>query len=322
MPWNGAGLFSRVRSWVTDAANGLAIQADLMDQDTNDIALGLNNCLTKDGQNSPSANLPMAGFKHTGVADGTARTHYASVGQLQDGAVTYCVASGTANALTLAFSPAITALVNGQRLRFRASATCAAGATTAAVNGIAAKAIKRPDGTDPAAGDITSGRECTVVYNLTADTLVLDLRVETFNGRAGMVTPQPGDYTAAQVGALATTGGTVTGPVLDGLVTITPVGSTYTIDLSLGNDFTCGTLSGPATFAITGGPASGSARVQGFKVRTRQPSGGGATFNLPSGSGWVPVGSAAPNTGANKFNLIVGAAYPDGVCTYSVVAGV
>lgn len=319
MGWNGNGLFSRVRSWVTDAANGLAIQADLMDQDTNDIALGLNNCLTKDGQNTPTANLPMSGFRHTGVGDGTARTHYASVGQLQDGAVTYCVAGGTANALTLTFSPSITALVNGQRLRFRASATCAAGTTTAAVNGASAKAIKRPDGTDPAAGDITNGRECTVIYNSTSDTLVLELRVETFNGRAGAVTPQSGDYSAAQVGALPATGGTVTGPVLDSLVTITPSGSTYTMDLSAGNDFTAGTLSGPSTFANpTNGPSSG--KVQGFAILTKQPSGGSATFTF--GSGWVAVGSAAPNTGANKYNLIVGKAYPSGLTTYSVVAGV
>lgn len=319
MAWNGAGLFSRVRSWVTDAANGIDIQPDLMDQDTNDIALGLNNCLTKDGQNSPTADLPMGGKKHTGVADGTARTHYASVGQVQDGAVTYCAAGGTANALTLTFSPAITSLVNGQRLRFRASATCAAGATTAAANGIAAKAIKRPDGTDPVAGDITNGRECAVIYNSTSDTLVLDLSVETFKGRAGAVTPQSGDYTAAQVGAFALTGDTLTGPALDTLVTITPSGSTYTMDLSQGNDFTCGTLSGPSTFANpTNGPSSG--KVQGFAILTKQPSGGGATFTF--GSSWVAVGSAAPNTGANKYNLIVGKAYPGGLVTYSVVAGV
>ncbi|CAO3358565.1 hypothetical protein [Azospirillum palustre] len=302
MPWNGAGLFSRVRSWVTDAANGLDIQPDLMDQDTNDIALGLNNCRTLDGQNSPSADLPMNGRKHTGVADGAARNHYASVGQLQDGAATYCTAGGTANALTLAFSPAITTLVNGQRLRFRASATCAAGSTTAAVNGIATKAIKRPDGNDPAAGDITNGREYVLIYNSGSDTLVLD-----------------GILTAAQVGAFALTGDTLAGPALDTLVTITPSGSTFTMNLAAGNDFTCGTLSAPSTFATpTGGPSSGKA--QGFAILTKQPSGGGATFTF--GSGWVPVGSAAPNTGANKYNLIVGKAYPGGIFTYSVVAGV
>lgn len=319
MPWSGDGNFSRVRSWQTDAANGLDIQPDLMDQDTNDIALGINNCLTRDGQNSPSADLPMGGKKHTGIADGTARTHYASVGQVQDGAVGYCVAGGTANALTLTFSPAITALVNGQRLRFRASATCADGATTATVNAISAKSIKRPDGTNPKTGDITNGRECAVVYNSTDDVLVLDLRVETFNGRAGAVTPQTGDYTAAQVGAFALTGDTLTGPALDTLVTITPSGSTYTMNLAAGNDFTAGTLSGPSTFANpTNGPSSG--KVQGFAILTKQPAGGGATFTF--GSGWVAVGSAAPNTGANKYNLIVGKAYPSGLTTYSVVAGV
>lgn len=304
MPWSGDGNFTRVRNWQTDAANDLKIEPDLLDQDTNDIALGIGNCLTRDGQNSPSADLPMGGKKHTGVADGTARTHYASVAQVQDGAVGYCVAdaTGTANALKLVYIPSITSLVNGQRLRFRAIATCADGATTATVNAITAKAIKRPDGTDPKAGDITSGREYVVIYNAATDTLVLD-----------------GILTAAQVGAFALTGDTLTGPALDTLVTITPSGSTFTMNLAAGNDFTCGTLSGPSTFANpTNGPGSG--KVQGFAILTRQPSGGGATFTF--GSGWVPVGSAAPNTGANRYNLIIGKAYPSGLTTYSVVAGV
>ena len=38
-------------------------------------------------------------------------------------------------------------------------------------------------------------------------------RVASFNGRTGAVMPKKGDYTAADVGALATTGGTVTGPL-------------------------------------------------------------------------------------------------------------
>ena len=57
-----------------------------MDTDTGDITTnGLGNCLTRDGQGQPTANLPMAGFRHPGVANGVARTDYAALGQAQDG---------------------------------------------------------------------------------------------------------------------------------------------------------------------------------------------------------------------------------------------
>ncbi len=40
--------------------------------------------MTRDGQNSPTADLPMDGHKHTGVAEATERDQYATYGQLQD----------------------------------------------------------------------------------------------------------------------------------------------------------------------------------------------------------------------------------------------
>jgi len=44
-----------------------------MDTDTNDITTnGFNNCLTRDGQGSATANLPMNGFKLTGLGAATA----------------------------------------------------------------------------------------------------------------------------------------------------------------------------------------------------------------------------------------------------------
>lgn len=178
MPWNGAGLFTRLRSWVTDQTNGLSIQADLMDTDTNDIAAGIQGCLAKNGENAPTANLPMGGFKHTGVADGAARTHYASLGQVQDGSALYCVAAGTANALTLAYSPAITALVDGQELRFKAFATNT-GAATAAINAIAAKNITRPGGGALVAGDLVSGQGYLLRYVSSSDALVLMSAVDS-----------------------------------------------------------------------------------------------------------------------------------------------
>ena len=72
MPFNGTGLFQRVYSWVVDAAGGLFIDSTRMDTDTDDIAAGLSNCVTRDGQSPWLNNLPAGGFKITGLANGSA----------------------------------------------------------------------------------------------------------------------------------------------------------------------------------------------------------------------------------------------------------
>lgn len=74
MPFNGAGIFQRAYSWVVDAANGLDVDSTRVDADTNDIADGLSNCITRDGQSPATADIPLGGHKITGLAAGTAPT--------------------------------------------------------------------------------------------------------------------------------------------------------------------------------------------------------------------------------------------------------
>jgi hypothetical protein len=82
MAWNGSGVFNRLYNWVTDKANGVKITASRMDGEFDNYKTGLENCLTRDGQNSPTANLPMNGKRHTGVSNATASDQYATKGQL------------------------------------------------------------------------------------------------------------------------------------------------------------------------------------------------------------------------------------------------
>jgi hypothetical protein len=81
MGWQN-GTFRRLFSWTADANAGVDILADRMDSDTNDIVGGINNTLTRDGQNAPIGNLPMAGFKHLGVAQASSPTDYARFDQV------------------------------------------------------------------------------------------------------------------------------------------------------------------------------------------------------------------------------------------------
>lgn len=117
------------------------INASRMDAEFDGMATGLSTAITKDGQTTVTADLPMATYKHTGVGSAAARTDYAAAGQVQDGAFAYAADSGSANAYAMTVAPAITAYAAGQTFRFKA-ANGNTGASTLAVSGLAAKAIQ------------------------------------------------------------------------------------------------------------------------------------------------------------------------------------
>lgn len=148
MAWSG-GVFTRANGdtgWVDDAAALIGIEAGLHDTQDNDFKTGINATLTKDGTNTPTANLPMNTFRHTGVGAAVATTDYARfdqvISQTQNSTTTWGGTSGgTANAQTLTLTPAITAYVAGQRFGYFAVATNT-GALTININGAGAKAVQ------------------------------------------------------------------------------------------------------------------------------------------------------------------------------------
>jgi hypothetical protein len=98
MPWSGNGTFSRVYSWVTDQANGVLVRADRMDTDSNDIAAGITNCITRDGQAPATANIPFAGYIITGFGNGAADTDSVNFAQVfKNPAFQSMSATGTVN---------------------------------------------------------------------------------------------------------------------------------------------------------------------------------------------------------------------------------
>ena len=124
MAFNGTGTFLRIYNWVTDKVNAIPITASRVDAELDGMATGLSNCITKDGQTTISANIPLNSFKLTGLGVGTARTDAITVGQVQDNQFLYLgTTSGTADAYTLAPSPAITAYTATQQFTAKISAT-------------------------------------------------------------------------------------------------------------------------------------------------------------------------------------------------------
>ncbi|CAB3782032.1 glycosyl hydrolase family 28-related protein [Paraburkholderia fynbosensis] len=67
MPFNGSGSFSPKYNWQNDAALGLNISSSRMQGQDDDMAAGLSLCLTKDGQQTPIANLTMGGWRLTNL---------------------------------------------------------------------------------------------------------------------------------------------------------------------------------------------------------------------------------------------------------------
>lgn len=72
MPFNGSGTFTRVMNWVGDATAGFKIKADRHDQEDDNFAAGLSQCLTKDGQTTPTGPIKLGGQRLINVGDPTA----------------------------------------------------------------------------------------------------------------------------------------------------------------------------------------------------------------------------------------------------------
>lgn len=121
--------------------------------------------LSRDGSLAMLGALNMGGFKVTNGAAGVNAVDFPTIGQIQDGGITYIAAGGTANAITATISPAITAYTAGQVFRVKAASTNTAAAVTLNVNGLGAKNIVRSDGSPLFVGDIRSGAVCQFMYD-------------------------------------------------------------------------------------------------------------------------------------------------------------
>lgn len=70
MSYNGSGVFL-INTTGQPVVSGTAIIADTFNALTTDIAAGLTNAMTKDGQSTPTNNITMGGYKLTNVAQPT-----------------------------------------------------------------------------------------------------------------------------------------------------------------------------------------------------------------------------------------------------------
>jgi len=137
MARNGSGTYNLYTPG-NPVVTGTTISSTWANNTLNDIATGLTNSIAKDGQTTPTANLPMGGFKHTNLAVGTALTDSLNLGQAQNAAFQYLASVSGTDTITASSVPATTAYTIGQVYRF-IPANANTSAVTININGLGAK---------------------------------------------------------------------------------------------------------------------------------------------------------------------------------------
>lgn len=266
-------------------ATGTTVSSTTHNTTMTDVANAITASIAKDGQTTPTANLPMGTFRHTGVSSGAARDQYAAVAQLQDGGVQLVGSVTGTNTLTGSLTPAIASYVTGMQVVF-IPANTNSGAATIALNGLAAKNIRMSDGNELLPADLVAG--VPVVLTYTGTVFIISSR----NHIAGT-------FTATLTGV----SGTVTG-------TASYVRNGRMVFLTIP---TMSGTSNSTSMGVSGLPAAiqpsfdqwawgGLAANNGATVTSRtdalvNSAGGTITFALGgSTTGWTSSGTKGPNT--------------------------
>ena len=163
MARNGSGTYSLPAG--NPVTTGTVISSTWANSTLNDLGSALTASLAYDGQTTPVANLPMGGYIHTGVGNATARSNYASAGQVQDGTLTYLTTIAGTDTITAVAPASMTAYAAGQTFRFIAAGANTTTGVTININGIGAKSITKNGTTALAIGDIISGSVVTINYD-------------------------------------------------------------------------------------------------------------------------------------------------------------
>jgi hypothetical protein len=163
MPRDGSGSYSLPAG--QPVVSGSTISSSTFNTLTSDLASELTDSLSRSGKGAASANLSMGSNRLTSLANGTARTDAANLGQVQDNAAAWLTSIvGTANAIQASATPAIPAYAAGQVFNFVPASTNT-GATTLQVSGIAGPKDVFAFGAACVGGELVAGTPASVVYD-------------------------------------------------------------------------------------------------------------------------------------------------------------
>ena len=296
MARNGSGTYSNP---YPHFVSGTVISSSETDANNSDIATALTQSIAVDGQAVVTAHIPMAAHKFTGVSVGSAATDSLSLGQAQAEAFIWCgTAGGSADAITLSPSPAITAYAAGQRFVWMASSSVNTGATTVAISGLSTIALQN-NGAALVAGNHAASKMFIGILNTTSTVQIMQVQNSgtisnlTVSGTSlltGVTTH--GDDVVSDTDStddLGTTGVRWANLFVDGITAtdqITATGFTGTLDGVLGG----GT---PAAATVTTIDASGVATATTFEPDGDTSAADNAAIGYTSDEGLILTGQGS-----------------------------
>jgi hypothetical protein len=312
MSFNGSGTFL-INTAGQPVVAGTVISSTAFNALTADLATGLSTAITKDGQTTVTANIPMSTYKFTGLGVGSAATDSANLSQVQSTVTKLLTSVSGTDTITAVGAPVVAAYAAGQMFYFVATGDNT-GAVTLNIDSLGAKAVTRDGSVALAAGDIKSGEVVVVVYDGTRFQVVSQLN------SAGNATFANVSITSAlNVGGVATftanpvlSGGTANGVLyLNGSKAATS-GSALVFD---GTNLGIGTSS-PAYKLQVSANANSDTTINASN--TTDGTSSAARFLAISNAGSVWFGMTAPSynavTGASDACLINTGNASNGIC--------
>jgi hypothetical protein len=293
------------------------------------LATGLSTAITKDGQTTVTANIPMANFKITGLGAATVGTDAVRYSQIQSNTDKLLTVTGTDTYVATA-SPTLTAYAAGNTFSLVVPNTNT-GASTINIDGLGAKAITRTGSTALVAGDMIATEVVIVVYDGTRFQLInansfTNLNVSGNETIGGTLTYGGVTLTSAVTGtgkmvldtspAIATP--TITNPTVtnyvESVVAIGTVSSSSTLSLTSGTVQTATlTASTACTFTM---PTATAGKSFVLLLKQAASTGNGtATF---TGVKWGSSGAPTITATAGKMDILTFIA--DGTNWYGSIA--
>jgi len=162
LSYNGSGTF-QINTAGQPVVAGTVISSTAFNSLTADLANGLSTAITKDGQTTVTNNIPMSGFKITGLGAATVGTDAVRYSQIQSNTDKLVTVSGT-DTLTGSVTPALTAYAAGNLFSFVVANTNT-GAVTINIDGVGSKSITRTGSTALVAGDMVAGQVVLIEYD-------------------------------------------------------------------------------------------------------------------------------------------------------------
>jgi hypothetical protein len=285
--------------------------------------------MTKDGQQTPTANLKMGGFKFTALGSGLALTDSANLQQIQAGA--YAWLSGVAGGTTITANLAVPTLATqaaGLVVRFVAAGTNT-GASTLNINSLGATPLRKR---------MSGG----VVELAAADLVTNNVYTATYDGVQFVISEQrPYSQGTAVISAATVNLDAANGDYLQitGTTAITAItlqqGEQRTLEFAGALTFTnsaslilpggtnISTLVGDT--AVVRGEAAGVVRCIAYNRAAGAPFSrdaiAGFTYSTPGGNTTVTIGPGQAADSTNSLLMTVGTAYTKTLAAWTVGTG-